>query len=256
MRPRPEGRGERLRPAAREESAFGRFNAATTRRPWRTPVGRSWPTNWFSCFNAATTRRPWRTRARIRPWRATHCFNAATTRRPWRTPGPWQPSSNRTRLQCGHDPKAVENTMAGETRERTWDGFNAATTRRPWRTDGRGRELSASDASMRPRPEGRGERRSWPKPARGSGSFNAATTRRPWRTSTAAGCCRECRLQCGHDPKAVENAGRLATWPARTRRLQCGHDPKAVENAAAAMADDRGRASMRPRPEGRGERRR
>ena len=38
-------------------------------------------------------------------------------------------------------------------------------------------------------------------------------------------------------------------------RLQCGHDPKAVENAASAAAGNAdAAASMRPRPEGRGER--
>ena len=38
-------------------------------------------------------------------------------------------------------------------------------------------------------------------------------------------------LQCGHDPKAVEN-GRTdaAGIDRRPDRLQCGHDPKAVEN--------------------------
>ena len=60
---------------------------------------------------------------------------------------------------------------------------------------------------MRPRPEGRGE---------------------PERNTCLA--CEARWLQCGHDPKAVENQAAHwraggAAWP-----LQCGHDPKAVEN--------------------------
>ena len=86
------------------------------------------------------------------------------------------------RLQCGHDPKAVENAAAAHPSQILRLSFNAATTRRPWRT---------STVSRR-----------WCCPT----SFNAATTRRPWRT---AGSIRNqgvtVSLQCGHDPKAVEN---------------------------------------------------
>ncbi len=38
-------------------------------------------------------------------------------------------------------------------------------------------------------------------------------------------------LQCGHSPKAVENAACVGTQYS-VMRLQCGHDPKAVENSA------------------------
>ena len=156
------------------------------------------------------------------------------------------------------------------------------------RPEGRGepvptwRTTDAWDASMRPRPEGRGEpRATWPISSMAR-SFNAATTRRSWRTK--CGVPRVMilfMLQCGHDPKVVEN-------PANTADgyfyygLQCGHDPKVVENSAASCRGpgqgscfnaattrrswrtrggqhDRGtrpRASMRPRPEGRGERNR
>ena len=36
-------------------------------------------------------------------------------------------------------------------------------------------------------------------------------------------------LQCGHDPKAVENIEKSVDQQAEPP-LQCGHDPKAVEN--------------------------
>ena len=38
-------------------------------------------------------------------------------------------------------------------------------------------------------------------------------------------------LQCGHDPKVVENAAaEEAVAEAAAAMLQCGHDPKVVEN--------------------------
>ena len=70
---------------------------------------------------------------------------------------------------------------------------------------------ATDDASMRPRPEGRGER-----PRR-----RLADERLP--------------LQCGHDPKAVENVGTVDAMPTGSR-LQCGHDPKAVENRRASVS--------------------
>ena len=87
-------------------------------------------------------------------------FNAATTRRPWRTRIGVATAADYRQLQCGHGPKAVENCR--ETRH----GLPQAT------------------ASMRPRPEGRGEPGAdatlQERHARG---FNAATARRPWRTT-------------------------------------------------------------------------
>ena len=191
---------ENYRPSRRPHRTW-RFNAATTRRPWRTtgrhdarlvtrasmrprPEGRGEHASHrrrraeSSSFNAATTRRPWRTRCVRR--RATGGFNAATTRRPWRTMRPPRSHCGRSRLQCGHDPKAVENRAL--ERSVHADGFNAATTRRPWRTTTSGQWRSSARASMRPRPEGRGE------PSRSAASSAVDM------------------LQCGHDPKAVENA--------------------------------------------------
>ena len=60
-------------------------------------------------------------------------------------------------------------------------------------------------------------------------------------------------LQCGHDPKAVENLESQFEKCLLTE-LQCGHDPKAVENNSLATNYVLTQlASMRPRPEGRGE---
>ena len=83
-------------------------------------------------------------------------------------------------------------------------------------------------ASMRPRPGGRGETIA-AAVAPAVAGFNAATTRRPWRDfgrkpSRLDGI----RLQCGHDPEAVESTAVLQV--ARpTTVLQCGHDPEAVD---------------------------
>ena len=60
-------------------------------------------------------------------------------------------------LQWSHGPKAVETGPSGSPSR--WDaGFNGATARRPWR---QGRPPGACgqdrDASMEPRPEGRGD---------------------------------------------------------------------------------------------------
>ena len=112
----------------------------------------------------------------------------------------------------------------------------ASASMRP-RPEGRGersrRALGALGllASMRPRPEGRGERQGRRRVGRRRDASNAATTRRPWRTDLAeiikqAGL----ELQCGHDPKAVENDVARALDEPDGKRLQCGHDPKAVEN--------------------------
>ena len=161
-------------------------------------------------FNAATTRRPWRTAGAAAGRPSPRRFNAATTRRPWRTDLAEIIKQAGLELQCGHDPKAVENDVARALDEP--DGkqlqcghdpkavessapkvlipephwcFNAATTRRPWRTKRLCRNcwVWLDVASMRPRPEGRGER--WESREREHGA--------------------SCELQCGHDPKAVEN---------------------------------------------------
>ena len=189
-------------------------------------------------------------------------------------------------LQCGHGPKAVENVPVDASTSSDRRGFNAATARRPWRTSASstGDSVRRLQASMRPRPEGRGEpslRRRLA--SRAIDRFNAATARRPWRTWNGLAVdegSSASPLQCGHGPKAVENQRPIAnTRRARSRAsmrprpegrgelrdaapgrsrccqlLQCGHGPKAVENRESDRQSSRAcTASMRPRPEGRGE---
>ena len=285
MRPRPGGRGEHGRRAA--ASYCGRFNAATTRRPWRAPAKRNdanaaRPRTSMRprpggrgehlraaaeylerrrSFNAATTRRPWRAAGcggRPHPTAVLH-FNAATTRRPWRAAVRLRTSINwAVQLQCGHDPEAVESFdlatrgVPGGTR-----CFNAATTRRPWR---------APPASVRRR---LGSQLQCGHDPEAVESLSPARRRAagPWM------------LQCGHDPEAVEslrtsrpssaterfNAATTrrpwrAAWSAKARRqmleLQCGHDPEAVESDRSCrhLGGEAVKTSMRPRPGGRGER--
>ena len=267
MRPRPGGRGER-----RARPTIGRrrsFNAATTRRPWRRP--RPAAPGDVGSFNAATTRRPWRTAAAPPSCRRRHSFNAATTRRPWRTrdlaqhaaaglqcghdPEAVESPAARTgcprgQLQCGHDPEAVEND-ADAVAMPTQRSFNAATTRRPWRSS-TAAVADPCQASMRPRPGGRGEP-GWSRRPAPSCSFNAATTRRPWRAPRRPRWQARQQLQCGHDPEAVEIRSTTASAPT-SRQLQCGHDPEAVESLPGrSRRRTPTHASMRPRPGGRGE---
>src|SRR4051812_21924680 len=109
-------------------------------------------------------------------------------------------------LQCGHGLKAVENRGAGV-----------------------GHHEGAPAASMRPRPESRGELV-------------------PPLTATILA---RTLLQCGHGLKAVENlVSPLQFW--HHHLLQCGHGLKAVENPRYGVEHYQGgRASMRPRPESR-----
>ena len=85
-----------------------------------------------SGFNAATTRRPWRTAHGGAEGNGNYGFNAATTRRPWRASGDAFASTSPGMLQCGHDPEAVESP-ARRRPAPCRSCFNAATTRRPWR---------------------------------------------------------------------------------------------------------------------------
>ena len=235
------------------------------RRPWRTARLSTPYSSASAGFNAATARRPWRTQPL--PQREPcplHGFNGATARRPWRTC-----CSRRSRnawhvaLQWGHGPKTVENP----------------------RSLRHGMRRSCK-ASMRPRPEDRGEPRlpiRTTPPVQDSASMRPRPEDRgellePRRVQVA----RSSRLQCGHGPKTVENHASVAsdmltvlasmgprpegrgepmpvqTAPSPSRsRLQWGHGPKAVENSnMRRLTHGNGRlASMGPRPEGRGERR-
>ena len=231
MRPRPEGRGELLGSAAL--TRLCRFNAATTRRPWRTRLLVAVPDHRrrVGSFNAATTRRPWRTRPNALSASLVRRFNAATTRRPWRTAATVgrTDSSRRSSFNAAttrrpwRTPGGAFGSATSDTR------FNAATTRRPWRTLVAVVDLRpAGRASMRPRPEGRGEPDAGRRPDVACRSFNAATTRRPWRT---------------RQRQAGQGVGAVASMRPR---------PEGRGEPAAA-GTGRPPASMRPRPEGRGE---
>ena len=172
------------------------FNAATARKPWRTTIGvdegRRGPS--LQCGHGANAVNNAAVNTGPRRW-TRKSFNAATTRRPWRT----NPNASATpadaprELQCGHDPKAVENDGPARPSADSEGGLRM----RP-RPEGRGEppdaravgpENEIPELRMRPRPEGRGE---LGRPLR--------------RTSAARG-----ELQCGHDPKAVENS-LLGIW--------------------------------------------
>ncbi len=185
----------------------------------------------------------------------------------------------RSALQCGHGPKTVENTDLKQFVEVWQTGFNAATARRPWRTtqcqgqdrsrayasmrprpEDRGEprkngvRLSGSNASMRPRPEDRGEPWKRGRTANGSGRFNAATARRPWRT--IEGVLATLASQVGFNAATARR-------PWRTGSHQCLIATVRCFNAATARRPWRTcdtatlycprNASMRPRPEDRGE---
>ena len=168
MRPRPEGRGER-----RTTSSSKTDPRTASMRP--RPEGRGEPCRMVADAGSRPRLASMRPRAR----------------RPWRTRIIWQPSIRSTvTLQCGHGPKAVENLhRACMRRSSSTCSFNAATARRPWRTSTvRWHDADVDQhASMRPRPEGRGERETTWRPADGRHGFNAATARRPWRTSALPG---------------------------------------------------------------------
>ncbi len=157
-------------------------------------------------FNGATTSRSWNPRPRTRTRRGGGCgFNGATTSRSW-------------------------NPASRPVRPWSRPRFNGATTSRSWnlglRCAGWGRSV---EASMGPRPRGRGIRRTTLVP---SHSSRASMGPRPRGRGilTAARVIRvgETRLQWGHDLAVVESP-----W---------GDDP------ILWVLD----ASMGPRPRGRG----
>ena len=108
-------------------------------------------------------------------------------------------------LQCGHGPKAVENTQASVSRSRGGALQCGHGPKAVENIKAQGDNKCTVEASMRPRPEGRGEPQRRLQLMREAGSFNAATARRPWRTEGGTLPWRHEGLQCGHGPKAVEN---------------------------------------------------
>ncbi len=304
MRPRPEDRGEPLA-GGDSLSCLRSFNAATARRPWRTrfqlsllraqllasmrprPEDRGeLSSGWSSpCprrrFNAATARRPWRTyhkEAVVTLGKELQCGHGPKT---VENSSLAAVGNTADTLQCGHGPKTVENRSVGEpqTAQGTWlqCGHGPKTVENAVSGSGFPRERGAS---MRPRPEDRGEPS--PKRAQPPGPIG---------------------LQCGHGPKTVENAcaearlekpmrasmrprpedrgeremrrvrlsprqGFNAATARRPWRTEDGRGPKSARkhcfNAATARRPWRTRrsslreverqgASMRPRPEDRGE---
>ena len=265
MRPRPKDRGEHPIVPHLLNANFRRSPEASMRGP--------------------RPERPWRTLAHELRWqgrgrRRSRCFtvrprpkdrgergcgpsaicreiekmavNAATaSQRPWRTAMATEAAPRRTvgtELQCGHGPKTVENVHVDRSDDRRLHArgcFNAATAQRPWRTPG-----NASRTTITPlgrnaaaRPEDRGEQ---------SLSGRSAVLANQWSTA-----------QCGHGPKTVENSRRLletAKWPTcweqwrsaasmRPRPEDRGEHHRPGEHQTADRS-----ASMRPRPEDRGER--
>ena len=182
-----------------------------------------------SSFNAATTRRPWRD-ARPTPRRRTciRGFNAATTRRPWRG------CSFLGYSACGRASMRPRPGGRGEQPAVALEATPMAVLQcghDPEAVENCTREdrLESPSASMRPRPGGRGEASAGTASTPASPGFNAATTRRPWRVRRRR-------------PRPLQGPG-----------LQCGHDPEAVERRRRAWRPRPSRASMRPRPGGRGE---
>ena len=252
----PEAVETSVRPA-RCRTARSGFNSATTRRPWRpareAANGKRQGVLQFGHDpEAVETRRPWRPPAHV-----DESFNSATTRRPWRPSQSLDSCRAILReLQFGHDPEAVETFTVARRRSphRLQFGHDPeaveteqhATRRRgqelqfghdPEAVETRGpdyrQKQSTPLASIRPRPGGRGD---------------GLNGRSHW-TSHAA-------LQFGHDPEAVETANRRQSTPEPVA-LQFGHDPEAVETRSGMFATRRhARASIRPRPGGRGDRHR
>ncbi len=175
-------------------------------------------------FNAATARRPWRTPAGGAVCGAAKSFNAATARRPWRTTKSSRAATWRTRLQCGHGPKTVENSS-----RRASSPLRRASMRP--RPEDRGEPESADvlacapRASMRPRPEDRGELGHEPGLLTPQEGFNAATARRPWRTRLAA---------TGETTEMRSFNAATARRPWRTRRRR--HHAYAAKSFNAATA--------------------
>ncbi len=250
MRPRPLGRGERstLCPIRLHP---GGFNAATASRPWRTCSRPRRPGARLVGFNAATASRPWRTGCRPGRRCSGRGFNAATASRPWRTRTPRNGPRRRTRSFNAATASRPWRTWRTRLCGGTGGRFNAATASRPWRTRLRshlpaprpeqlqcGHGLSAVEnvnvvwtdeppdqASMRPRPLGRGELgRASPNCAPGR-SFNAATASRPWRTAAVINF---------DDPAVAASMRPRPLGRGERPDARCGHRRHGRFNAATA----------------------
>ena len=191
MRPRPEGRGEPtgrpwLNSAARLASMRPR---PEDRGEQRRPVRRPFRALQLQCGHGPKAVENDQVCSRV-GWRS---VEASMRPRPEDRGEPRSTQVHRATLQvagllqCGHGPKAVENSERIARERRSLSRFNAATARRPWRTYS---SVSASRicprASMRPRPEAVENKRTAVSGCRQALGFNAATARRPWRNAVAA----------------------------------------------------------------------
>ena len=196
-------------------------------RPW---TGGRPPTAASSrgSFNGATALRPWTafeiTGARLQAL----CFNGATALRPWTAAAAGGFGAGKS-LQWGHGLAAVDGARPSPPAQ-DWDCFNGATALRPWTAVQNSTRCNARPASMGPRPCGRGRQASRAAARRPSRGFNGATALRPW-TGGRGGRTRV-------HPSSFNGATALRPWTARLPG-----PPGQV-----------GRASMGPRPCGRGRR--
>src|SRR5579883_196965 len=196
---------------------------------------REWRAHWSipSRFNGATPRWAWKTRRITRG-------SSATGRLQWghATMGVENIMINRKvaslgTLQWGHATMGVENAKAALVSRIQDVSFNGATPRWAWKTAQTCAIEHSINASMGPRHDGRGKpaaRRAAPGLSQ---SFNGATPRWAWKT-----------------PKPSRLIRRLV-------ELQWGHATMGVENGLVRARLPRlAGASMGPRHDGRGKRRR
>ena len=252
------------------------FNGATALRPWTggRPESKS---RTRTSFNGATALRPWTEPKRAR-------LSEKRNRLQWGHglaavdgPGPGPTGTRRNELQWGHGLAAVDGWSPWPKCSAGGSRFNGATALRPWTVALGPRRRPPHPASMGPRPCGRGRNPSdrlalgdarglqWGhglaavdgavRQARQANliSFNGATALRPWTgRSPCLAYGRICRLQWGHGLAAVDgrfNTGHPAAYPV----LQWGHGLAAVDGRERPRSDlGKSRASMGPRPCGRG----
>ncbi len=276
MGPRPGGRGEppRARTCTPRSS---RFNGAAPRRARResgtaSPAFVTYLLQWGRAPEGAESLR--RCVGGLRQGG----FNGAAPRRARRARGP-RGRSAPDRSFNGAAPRRARRAVPLRARRRIRQGFNGAAPRRARRAAEHGARGTRVDASMGPRPGGRGEVGRLVSGAAAWG-FNGAAPRRARRVRTMeAAASSSPRLQWGRAPEGAEssNASSLKQMPGSLQwgrapegaerskgwrhwvcqyTLQWGRAPEGAESGGgicteAAVAG----ASMGPRPGGRGEKR-
>ena len=200
MGPRPCGRGRRAWDAALRRGCTG-FNGATALRPWTAGPARRLPPQGRASMGPRPCGRGRLESDALRVARVavlqwghglaavdgTHlavvpdeptCFNGATALRPWTVRGQHCVRGREQMLQWGHGLAAVDGsrTAGPLTQSR---GFNGATALRPWTEEPKSAIRQELEASMGPRPCGRG-RAAAAAATPTSRCFNGATALRPW----------------------------------------------------------------------------